>query len=380
MMSKKFIAYVGLFAFLIAGFISMVNYVVDPYGLYDTDILNIPKIKQSDKMRLVKALKTQELKPVSICLGNSRAEHGYDPTHPYFSKPSYNLASQGGSMYENKLYFKWALKQGNLKKVLLVIEYQMFNDTEQKTVADFETYFDKPNSYKYLLSFNSLKDSLWTLIGDENYSETPRINLKNGQKEHSHNWQNILKSGGHLATMNRDEKTYFKDFSTNCTYKDTKKQSFPDFEEIVRLCYENNIELDIIFGPSHIRQWEALDYYLGYDTWLQWKKDIVISVNKIAKQYDKKPFRIMDFSVYHPLTSEIVPTDPKIQMRYHWESSHYKNELGLMVLDRLNNGKENLDFGVELRLQNIDSHLEQLKKDRAKYIDTKKYQLEVFGQ
>jgi hypothetical protein len=88
----------------------------------------------------------------------------------------------------------------------------------------------------------------------------------------------------------------------------------------------------------------------------------------------------MDFAIYHPFTAEKIPTNPNIKMKYHWEASHYKNELGLIVLDRLNNGKENLDFGLELNLQNIDSHLEQLKKDRVKYIDTKKYQIEVFGK
>ncbi|MBW6489362.1 hypothetical protein [Sulfurimonas sp.] len=374
MSSKKFIAFVGLLAFLIVGFVGVVNYVVDPYGLYGTKFFNLPKIKQSEKIRLIKVFKTQALKPVSISLGTSRTEYGYDPTHQYFIKPSYNLAVSSASMYEARLNFEWALKQGNLKKVLLVVDYIMFNKPNQKNVADFETYFDNPNIYKYLLSLDSFKDAILTLKGGENTS----IYLANGQKEHNHNWQKIAKNGGHLATMQKDEKNYYKNYPTNYTYKDTKKLSFPDFENIVSHCYENNIELDIIFGPSHIRQWEALNYYLGYEKWLQWKKDVVFSVGNIAQKYHKKPFKIVDFSVYHSFTTEIVPTDPKSQMKYHWEASHYKNELGSIVLDRLNGGKENLDFGVELNLQNIDNHLEKLKQDRIKCINVEKYQEEVF--
>jgi hypothetical protein len=274
------------------------------------------------------------------------------------------------------LYFKWALKQGNLKKVLLVIDYRMFNVMTQKKVADFETYFDNPNRYKYLLNFDSFKDSLWTLIVNENTS----IYLENGQMEHNHNWKNILKNGGHLVSTKKNEKKYYKDYPIDYTYKDIGKSSFPDFENIVELCYEHNIELDIIFGPSHIRQWEALNYYLDYDNWLKWKKDIVISVNKIVRQQNRKQVRIMDFSVYHKLTAEKIPTNKNIQMKYYWEASHYKNELGLIVLDRLNGGKKHLDFGVELNLHNIDNHIKKLKEDRVRYIDIKKYQIEVFGK
>jgi hypothetical protein len=274
------------------------------------------------------------------------------------------------------LNFQYALKQGKLKKVLLVVDYRMFNNKTQKSIQDFETYFDGKNIYTYLFSIDILKDSLLTVKGGENTS----IYLENGQREHNHNWKSILKNGGHLETMKKDEEKYYKDYPTNYTYKDTKKKSFPDFEEILKLCYSNNIELDIIFGPSHIRQWESLNYYLGYDKWLQWKKDVVLSVNKIANQKNKKQFRIMDFSVYHNLTAEKIPTDKNTQMKYHWESSHYKNELGLIVLDRLVGDSNFNDFGVELNLQNIDEHLKKQEIKRHKFIDVEKYQIEVFGK
>ena len=38
------------------------------------------------------------------------------------------------------------------------------------------------------------------------------------------------------------------------------------------------------------------------------------------------------------------------------------------------------DFGVELNLQNIDEHLKQQEINRHKFIDVKKYQIEVFGK
>lgn len=375
MSSRKFIAFVGIFVFLVVGFVSGMNYVVDPYGLYNSDILRLDKPEQSSKMKLVKALKIESLKPKSITLGTSRTEFGYDPSHSYFIQPAYNLATSGASMYENRMYFEKAINQGNLEKVLIVADWIMFNTKEMKKTSDFETYFNSPYIYNYLLSIDSFKDSFLTI---KNQKEGTQY-LENGQRDHNFNWKNILKSGGHLKKMNNDEKNYYRAYSVNYTYKDTRKQSFPDFEEIIELCYENEIELDIIFGPSHIRQWEAFAYYHDYDIWLQWKKDVVLSIEKVASKYYKKPFRVMDFSVYHPLTAEEVPKDPKVQMKWHWEGSHYKHELGLIVLDRLTGKSQYKDFGVKVDSTNIDKHLENLKKDRHIFIDTKKYREEVFN-
>lgn len=368
MNSKKWIKYLVVFYVLGVGIVSGINYCVDPYNLYKTNIFK-EKPEQVAKIKLVKVFKTKIIKPMSIVLGTSRAEFGYDPTHEYFSKPSYNLATSSSSMYENLLNFKYALKQGNLKKVLLVVDYRMFNEPEQKGSNDFETYFDDKNIYSLLFSNDVLIDSFKTVLNQQNRNQY----LENGQRDHNWYWKNILELGGHLEIMKKDESKYYKDYPTNYTYKDTKKKSFPDFEEIVKLCYENNIELDIIFGPSHIRQWEAFDYYLGYEKLLEWKKNVVISVNELSQQYNKIQFRIMDFSVYHPFTAEKVPIDKNTKMQYYWESGHYKHELGVIVLDRLVGDSKHGDFGVELNLTNIDEHLKQQKINRARFIDIEKY-------
>ena len=282
---------VSIILFVVGSF----NYIVDPYGIYETNIIQKPKFIQTDKNRLVKSIKTKKIKPASICLGTSRTEYGYDPTHKYFIKPSYNLGVSGSSMYESRLYFEHALAQGNLKKVLLVADFFSFHHPKQKQIQDFETYFQNINSYQYLFSIDTLGDSLLTLKGP---SKAPEIFLDNGQREHSHNWERILEHGGHLAAFKHNEKNWYIGYPKTYTYKDTGNKSFPDFEKIVKLSYKNNIELDIIFGPSYIRQWESLDYFIGYDKWLKWKKDLVISVNKIATQYGKKQFKKHDFFQY----------------------------------------------------------------------------------
>ena len=358
-------------------FMGGVNYIVDPYGIYKTNIF-LNKPEQDKNIRLLKVVKVEDVKPVSISLGTSRTEYGYDPNHEYFSKPSYNLAVSGASLYENRLYLEHAIKQGNLKEVILVADWRMFNDPKMRKLDDFENSFNVENIYKQLFSVDLFISSFKTIINQKSKSSY----LENGQRDWYFNQENIDKQGGHLKVMNRDEEKYYKKstykYHSNI-YQDTKKDSFKDFRKILELCHQNKIKLDIIFGPSHIRQWEAFDYYQDIETWYKWKKDVVLFVEKIAKEQEKNPYRIMDFSIYHELTAETVPTNPKEKMKYHWEASHYKKELGDIILDRLLNISAYKDFGVELNSENIDSHIQKLRDDRVKFIDTEAYRKEVFS-
>lgn len=378
MSNKRFLKIVFGLSILGALFVGSVNYVVDPYGIYKIDVFK-NKPEQDKNIRLAKVVKVSEIKPTSISLGTSRTEYGYNPNHEYFSKPSYNLAVSGASLYENRLYLEHSIKQGNLKEVLLVTDWRMFNDPKMKKSFDFENSFHIENNYKYIFSVDLFKSSIRTILNQKTKSEY----LENGQRDWYFNQENIDKQGGHLKVMDKDEEGYYKKstykYNSNI-YQDTKKSSFEDFRKILEICYENGIKLDIIFGPSHIRQWEAFDYYQNIETWYKWKKDVVLFVEKIADEQNKKPYRVIDFSVYHELTDEKVPTDPKEKMKYHWEASHYKKELGDIVLDRLLGISSYKDFGVELNSQNIDNHIENLRDDRVKFIDTEAYRKEVFKE
>ncbi|EJP76107.1 MULTISPECIES: hypothetical protein [Campylobacter] len=51
------------------------------------------------------------------------------------------------------------------------------------------------------------------------------------------------------------------------------------------------------------------------------------------------------------------------------------------MLDKLAGKKGKFDdFGVELNSTNIDAHLQNLRDARAKFIDTRAYRKEVFGE
>lgn len=359
---------------LIVVIVSMTNYLVDPYSLYGTDLFK-NKPKEFQQMRLLKVISLENIQPKSIVLGTSRAELAINPEHEYFIKPSYNLANSGASMYETKLYTEKAINEG-VEQILFIVDWRMFNEAHMRQVPDFDSFFLKKNIYKYLLNYDVFKDSIYTLRNQDK----PTLHKRNGQMTDLYLNEAIEKDGGHLKMMIKEEKHYYKNFSNNNTYKDTKKSAFKDFEHILELCYDNNIKLDLVFGPSHITQWEAFDYYLGYDTFLKWKKDIVLLVESLAKYKNKYSFRITDFSVYHELTSEEIPINPNQRMKFHVEGSHYTSTLGTIVLDRLIDKSSYNDFGIVINSSNIEEHIKNLKKDRKEFIDIKSYRKLFFDK
>ena len=61
-------------------------------------------------------------------------------------------------------------------------------------------------------------------------------------------------------------------------------------------------------------------------------------------------------------------------MRWYLESSHYKKELGDLVLDRVFDYQSPSryvpdDFGIRLTQGNIEAHLSKIRKDQEEWVD-----------
>lgn len=88
----------------------------------------------------------------------------------------------------------------------------------------------------------------------------------------------------------------------------------------------------------------------------------------------------MDFGLYNEITAQELPKDADQVSPYYWEASHYNARLGDMMLDFLTGQGEHAGLGVEITSKNIDAHIENQKSLRAKFIDTREYRREVFGE
>ena len=356
-----------LFLSLIATVVS-VNYLIDPYDFYGNNVLGVRKTQEIGQLRLSKAIKLEKIKPVSVVMGSSRAEFGFDPDHQYFKKPSYNLATGGSSVYELKRYLEFAIEQGRLEQVLLVADYINFNSNEERKVSDFDEFFGNKNLFSYLFSLSTLKNSYFTWYGERQKKYT--IYNKNGQREKTHNSGNLRRFGGQLRKI-YSQSTYFEGFDNDNHYRDTRRSSFDDFRAFLQICHDNNISLEIVFGPNHVLHWEAFDYSIGLEKWFDWKKRVVAVTEQVASENGKAPYRVVDFSIYHKYTREKLPEKKSDEMTNHWELNHYKSVLGDRVLDDLINSESS--FGIELTSDNIDQHNLVFAEQRKKYVDAAEY-------
>ncbi|QKF82561.1 hypothetical protein [Halarcobacter ebronensis] len=377
MLYKDWIKRWFLFIFFIP-FLVIVNYLVDPYEIYMNDFFNLEKTKQAKKIRLSKIEHIKIIKPKVLVMGTSRVENGFDPKHKYFEDSGYNFGLSGASMYEISKSFEFIVNQIQPKKVLLVLDWIMFNSYNQVRVKDFNEYFNKDfNKYKYLISSDMTGESFVTIL--DNFKNKKSSYLDNGQLKHDSKANDILKHGGQKNVMIKEEAFYYKKYTVQNNYGDTKRDAFLDFEDLLNFAFSKDIQLEIIFGPSHIRQWEAFSYYHDYNLLLNWKKKVVLTVDRLSHKYNKKSFNIVDFSIYNKYTSEKIPSKKEELMKYYWEGSHYRNSLGQLVLDFLYGDIYDKELGVVLTKKNIDEHLKKLLLDRKKYIDSKEYKFKING-
>jgi hypothetical protein len=80
--------------------------------------------------------------------------------------------------------------------------------------------------------------------------------------------------------------------------------------------------------------------------------------------------RIFDFSGFNSITTEAIPqASGTPDMLYFWETSHYRVNVGEMILNRMFGQGEGVpaDFGVELTPQAVSGHLAAQRAARDRY-------------
>jgi hypothetical protein len=367
------------FLFLIAGF----NYVVDPFDIYKSAKINGFTTKKPEffsHLRMTKAHEVYRIKPQAVALGTSTTETGIDPEHPGWSKnafPRYNLGLSAANVYEIMSYLKYAQSISPLKQVVIGFDFFSFNihvnngaDFVEERLQSNCNMFLLKEKIQNLISIDTLRLSFKTLREQERLDIMEY--LPNGQRawDYKRNRKNAL---GHRQ-MFRDYEKEAVHSSWECEDVKTKKSTLDIFREMLVFSYDNDINLYLFISPSHARNCEVIKVCGFWQKFEDWKRSMVQIANEEASIHGKKAFLIWDFADYNELTTEDVPLpqDKNSDMKYHWETSHYKKELGDMVLDRIfsyDDPGRNLheDFGTILRKENLEEHLLEVRQRQKQY-------------
>lgn len=382
----KFLRTFWLTAIILFLSICSFNALVDPFRLFGAPPItgfNQLKPEIGTHARMAKAYAVRSIQPHGIVLGNSRADVGIDPEHVGWNRqstPVYNLALSSGRIDEILSYLQHAQAHGPLRQVVLSLDFMMFNanwrheaDFDPDRLSTPEAHFPSvswwADSLKALFSLDGLSASVRTVKAQ--HESTTSSHLPNGARDNERKWAHIQAMGGHRRA-----------FLNNTRYDLISPDGWPLFsleasergdgtsdslEEIARFCKHYNIELKVFISPIHANKLEVI-WQLGLGPeYEHWKRHVVEVVSRSG-------FALWDFSGYNSITTEPFPPlgDNTTMMNNYWEGSHYRREVGDLILDRLFATSETgrivpSDFGIRLSPDNIEDHLRMTRDDHEHY-------------
>ena len=357
------------------------NLAVDPFATnrwLNINGFNSNKPDLETRQRLLKTFEVYRAEPSAVFLGSSRTDIGLNIANARWGDdPVYNLGIAGAGVDEVKQFLWHAKAQGRLKKAIIGLDFFMFNaDYIHEGLTGFDhsilTYPGDPNPLRELFSMLTIAMSRDTFNASVAISinslkrdtGTQYLSPKKTSKNHRHD---ILKHAvNYLNTIYLPYKTGRFTFSNK-----SRGDMFEHFRQIVRFCYQHNIETRIFISPSHAWQWELIDVAGLWPQFEYWKKTIVAIVEEEATQQSRPPFMLWDFSGYNSVTTEAVPAcESHDIMTGYRDSSHYQPAVGRLVLKRLLDQASREvpdDFGVLVSTQNINQHLSLIQRDRERW-------------
>ncbi len=351
---QNFLIILLAFIFLPAFAVSIFNWCINPYDVFNTLEIkgfNQAKPEKLKNTRLFKAVAITRLKPITVFLGSSRTDYGLEPNHPALTKPAYNLGLGASSPYELLAYLRHTIyNQKNVQQIVIGLDEFMFNAHNEASPDFSEARLEKKNIILQdtinttfsLDAFTASKETIETSKSKPNYiTYSPQGQLQLRLIDRDKSATNYR--------FNTSISFYFKSFPQD--YKLSSKH-LNDLKKIIKLAQDNNIKIKAFISPSHATRYEAIRVAGHWQEYEEMKRQLV------------KILPVWDFSGYNSITTEPISEN----IENYIDDSHYKEKIGNLVLNRLFNYEiENVpdDFGVLITPQNIESHLAKIRSQQT---------------
>ena len=380
-------------AALLLAAVAAFNAVVDPYGMYrwvEAAGFNAHKPAIYHRVRLLKAFEVRRMAPRAIALGSSRSHLALRPSHPgWDAGPVYNLAFDGATTREMYHYLRHAHAGQRLEQVVLGLDSYHPTPWAATVRPDFDPLLLRAPGLgpphwlaadlRLLTSLDTLQESLRTL---RSQWDAPEWYAPDGQRL----GEVFFRRPGEMF-REQGPRAYFDEINRMevgfqvVPPPDPDQPPAPPPEEtsldyvrkIVDFCRREGIDLRLFITPAHVYQMEIAAEMGSWGTIEQGRRALVELLDEEARRHTgAEPFPLYDFGGYNAVTTEALPPrGSQREMRYYWDSSHFKEGVGDRVLDRVlarPDGPAPADgFGLRLTPGNIDQALAQLRAARDAY-------------
>jgi hypothetical protein len=351
----------GLIALLFLPVVA-INYCLDPIGIYHPEDSK-PRPVATVYARLGKAEAIKRLKPDALITGTSRADIGLDPRPEFFpGLTPYNSALSAATIYEQRRTLEFAQAVHPLRRVIITLDFFAFNahklDNKQfdpsrltsEALKQPRSFFD---SYGTVVALDTFLASIKHLrfvkqLNRRAYSEP------NGHKVNNDIAYKVATQGAYFMFEHppAGKEMAVDDFTFSYSDK-SGDDSFQHLSAMLDFARINNIKVFLLLSPIHQWSIKSLEDQGKAALVEQWKKCVIAAVRDDGVRHNVKPYPLWDFATRNSITREPVPTaaNRKTQMKWWWDPSHYKTELGDIVLRKvlsLPGGNKYPDFGRKL--------------------------------
>jgi len=376
MTAKQFVT---LFAWITLPFLMLtccLNYLIDGSSTHhlpgETSVFH----RTTEHSALSKLHYLSRENPETIYFGSSRVEVGL-PANPDLVEGGkvYNAGLSGASLGQWVPFVRHNLALTEPKKIVVGIEFTAF--TTKAGTSDLDLSLLSSNYITYLIKRIplDLSQSL-SLKATLNSIKAITASYKDEAFDLGLSKSNLGQSTA--AFMQRAEydaaDKEFKKRLKQAFAKPSKdiadKKSWLLFDNLVAEICQKNIVTRIYIHPTHALTFYAIRQNGEWSEFEQWKIDLA----KLATRYQRQQcdIRIVDFSGYNSITTETIQSwSPKKALQYYWEVSHYKSNVGELILKRLFSSTTAdipKDFGRELRQDTIADVLTAIREEQSRYL------------
>ena len=370
--ARRYVAWFSACVLSILVGISALNYRIDPYLLHQWDSPMLQRLRPTNEKLSVwgKTYAVARYRPAVVYIGNSRTEMGLPATVSslFQGKSVFNSAVSGASIGDAILLAEHAARVSRIDTLVWGIDAPSFSmalgsaGVEPGLVDDGPGFFARRAllNLKRGLSVDMTHDSLRILQGSYGGVCLSSLAL-HGQRDKAcisdpvHGW-----AGTARAFTPR-----LQEFGDGAGPAADALQAFD--ASVGKLC-RGGTRLRLYINPTHALSLDALYWRGKWDAMEQWQRDLA----KMAGHYRRQgcDVRLYDFSGFNSITSEPIPqVTGAREMRYYWEASHYRDNVGRFILARLFGGPlaPPADFGAELTEAGIAAHQAATRAARERY-------------
>jgi hypothetical protein len=345
--------------------VALVNYAVDPYGVFGVAPVpgfNAVKPRPDVMLREIKFILGKRARPQALIIGNSRAEVGFDPQHPVFRMRQlrgFNAAVPGsGTEYAAAALQRFAASD-EIQVAVVGLDFLDFlyapNETERPASSPAPQWATTRTRLLALFSSTAAIDSVTTLlIQRERNPATLRADGFNPMLD----YRDIAAREGYFALFRQraleSARNLAKQPHNLYVGGPRTSPSFAALEAMLRTAGEKGIELRFVIYPYHRLLMSQLRDAGLWPLFEQWKTDVTALIDDARRRGVR--VSLWDFACPDGFTDEPVPApgDRAATMQWYWEAGHFKKELGDRVLARIfDDPGASESFGFELSAANV---------------------------